>query len=197
MKSIQLTYSIILTVLLAQACRSPNKIMDKPESAIKNTEFHREPATLIPEVYANLNSRGVDRRSDAGYTDSIGFGAGLLVNSAISPQWNGHKFFYYYVDLDVSSERQGPSYPGDTNWVLSTYPGMYVRTYTPFWMKLHYGAGLNLRLTETRYDKWGVYGRMGLELYGFHASVIFIGHPGQSNWETEYRGGWMYAPINK
>lgn len=197
MKTLQRTAFAIIMLSLVQECRSPNKIMDKPERAIKNTEFHREPATFIPEVYANLNSRGVDRRRDAGYTESIGFGAGLYINSALSPQWNGHKFFYYYMDIDASPERTGGAYPGDTKWVLSTYPGMYFRTYTPIWLKLHYGGGLNLRLTETKYDKWGVYGRMGVELYGFNASVIFIGHPGQSNWETEYRGGWMYAPINK
>ncbi|MFO1525611.1 MAG: hypothetical protein U1F16_06525, partial [Turneriella sp.] len=66
---------------------------------------------------------------------------------------------------------------------------------TPLYLKMHFGFGMNLRYNQQYYDRWGVYGMMGLELWGLTSSVVFIGHPGQQNWETEYRAGYMWAPV--
>lgn len=185
----------LLVVFIATGCRSSNEVVKRPDIG-GPTEFHREPVFLIPELYMSFNDRGVDRSEDVDWHDTIGFGAGLYINQPMSSQWMGHKFMYYYVDFEASSELIGPGYPGEKNWVFSTYPGVMFRSYLPLLFKVHYGLGLNIRAGSTPYGHTGVYGKMGLEFYGLTASTIFIGHPGQSAWETEYRVGWMYAPIN-
>ncbi|MCB1199391.1 MAG: hypothetical protein KDK41_02000 [Leptospiraceae bacterium] len=191
--SIFLLTAVILAFVLQ--CRSPGKVVERPSFG-KTTEFHREPAKFIPYFYVNNVNRGIDRPGDVGFFSKMGGGAGLLINQPLSWQWIGHKFLYYYMDVDFSPEYAGGVYPGDKAWSVSSYPGLLMRTYTPFWMKLHYGAGLNIRLANTQYDRWGIYAKMGVEFYNITSSVVFIGHPGQSNWEREFRFGYLYAPID-
>lgn len=189
---------IILSSLIGFAftnCRSPGRVVERPRHG-KTTEFHREPAKYLPYIYMNHGSRGVDRNKDVSYFSRAGMGLGLWINQPLGWEWVGHKFLYYYVDLDLSPERAGGVYPGKKTYTLSTYPGIMLRTYTPFFLKMHYGGGVNLRLYNTSYDRWGIYGKMGLEFFGLTASVIAIGHPGQSNWEREVRFGYIYAPID-
>lgn len=177
-------------------CRSRGPVIKTPRENLPTTEFHHEPAKFIPWIFGNKSSRGLDRQSDASFLNQVGGGLGLLVNSQIDSQWNGHKFFYYYIDFDASPQYvPGGAYPGTKQWTFSSYPGILFRTYTPFYFKMHFGAGVNLRYNQQFYDRWGVYGQMGVELWGLTSSVIFIGHPGQLNWETEYRAGYMWAPV--
>lgn len=195
MQLLRKMYWLLLIQVIFLFCRTPGKVVEYPKHG-GPTEFHREPAKLIPMGYLNINNRGVDERSHIPWYRSLGFGLGLFIHQDMSWIWRGHKFLYYYFDLDYSQEvKPGGVYPYEKNGVLSTYPGLYIRTYLPWIFKIHYGAGLNLRLTNTPYDRWGLYGQAGLELYGFTISTIVIGHPGQSNWEKEYRMGYMYAPI--
>ena len=63
-------------------------------------------------------------------------------------------------------------------------------------LKAHYGLGIDLRLTETKFDRWGMYGVFGLELFGLTFSTKIIGHPGQPNFEQEYRYGFMAYPVD-
>lgn len=182
--------------LLAANCRSRGPLVQNPREGTPATEFHHEAAKWIPWFYANKSSRGLDRMDDASFFNQVGGGLGILMNSALDTQWSGHKFFYYYLDLDFSPQyNPGKTYPGDKQWILSSYPGVMFRTYTPFFMKMHLGMGANLRFGQHYYDRWGIYGMMGLELWGLTSSVIFIGHPGQANWETEYRAGYMWTPV--
>jgi len=177
-------------------CRSRGPIAANPRENLPSTEFHHEPAKVIPWFYGNKSSRCLDRQSDVSFFEQAGLGAGLLVNSKLDPQWNGHKFFYYYIDFDISPQyNPGATYPGTKQWIFSSYPGIMFRTYTPLYLKMHFGFGMNLRYNQQYYDRWGVYGMMGLELWGLTSSVVFIGHPGQQNWETEYRAGYMWAPV--
>lgn len=193
---IKISFLLFLFVAAAAVsqCRSPNKKIKDPVAG-RPTEFHREPAKLIPIGYFSINDRGVDNREDVSYFSSMGFGLGLFINQPTSKQWLGHKFLYYYIDIEGSPEHYGDPYPGEKNWVFATSPGVYMRTYLPLWVKLHYGVGLNMRF-GSNYDRWGMYGQMGVEWYGFTASTVVIGYPGQPNWDTEYRFGYMYAPIN-
>lgn len=187
---------VVVTSLLSTNCRSRGPEIKAPRDNLPATEFHHEPAKLIPWFYINKSSRGLDRQADAPSSDQVGGGAGLLINSRLDSQWDGHKFFYYYLDFDVSPQfNPGKTYPGDKQWIYSSYPGIMFRTYTPFYLKMHFGFGMNLRYNQQYYDRWGVYGMMGAELWGFTSTVVFIGHPGQMNWETEYRVGYMWAPV--
>lgn len=196
MKRMQQILFFSLVLLLVANCRSRGPQIKAPRENSPTTEFHHEPAKVIPWFFGNKSSRGLDRQSDAGFFDQVGGGAGLLVNSKLDRQWNGHEFFYYYIDFDISPQfNPGAKYPGDKQWIYSSYPGVMFRTYTPLYLKMHIGLGANLRYNQTYFDRWGVYGMMGLELWGFTSSVIFIGHPGQLNWETEYRAGYMWAPV--
>lgn len=191
-------YYIILVIVTAFAvhCRSRGGQIKAPRENLRTTEFHHEPAKIIPWFYGNKSTRGLDRQGDASLFNQFGGGVGLLVNSKIDEQWNGHKFFYYYMDFDVSPQHNpGKTYPGDKQWIFSSYPGIMFRTYTPLYLKMHLGLGVNLRYNQTYYDRWGVYGMMGAEFFGITGTVIFIGHPGQQNWETEYRAGYMWAPV--
>ncbi|HMV36833.1 MAG TPA: hypothetical protein PKM44_13320 [Turneriella sp.] len=182
--------------LLAANCRSRGPQIKAPRENLPATEFHHEPAKVIPWFYGNKSSRGLDRQADAAFFDQVGGGVGLLVNSRLDSQWDGHKFFYYYLDFDFSPQfNPGKTYPGDKQWIFSSYPGIMFRTYTPFYLKMHFGFGMNVRYNQQHYDRWGVYGMMGAELWGFTSTVVFIGHPGQLNWETEYRAGYMWAPV--
>ncbi|MBV6492730.1 MAG: hypothetical protein LDLANPLL_00727 [Turneriella sp.] len=194
----KLYYYILLlcVIVFAAHCRSSGPTIKQPRSGMPATEFNREPAKLIPWLYANKSSRGVDRQSDVGFFNQVGGGIGLLYNSKLDDQWDGHKFFYYYLDVDFSPQYiPVGAYPGTKEWTISSYPGVLFRTYTPLYFKMHFGMGLNLRYNQLYYDRWGVYGLMGLELFGLTSTVIFIGHPGQVNWETEYRLGYMWAPV--
>lgn len=185
-----------LSALLAAHCRSRGPLIKTPRDDMPATEFHHKPAKVIPWFYGNKSSRGLDRQADAPFFDQVGGGVGLLVNSRLDSQWDGHRFFYYYLDFDVSPQfNPGKTYPGDKQWIFSGYPGIMFRTYTPFYLKMHFGFGMNLRYNQQYYDRWGVYGMMGAELWGFTSTVVFIGHPGQLNWETEYRAGYMWAPV--
>ncbi len=187
---------IAALTLLAVNCRSRGPQIKAPRENLPATEFHHEPAKVIPWFYGNKSSRGLDRQADAAFFDQVGGGVGLLVNSRLDSQWDGHKFFYYYLDFDISPQfNPGKTYPGDKQWIFSSYPGIMFRTYTPFYLKMHFGFGMNLRYNQQYYDRWGVYGMMGAELWGFTSTVVFIGHPGQLNWETEYRAGYMWAPV--
>lgn len=186
---------LILLALLSGFCRSPERVIDQPVKG-RPTEFHREPAKYIPIAYLNFNNRGVDRRRDVSLASSMGGGLGMFIHQPMSWMWTGHKFLYYYVDIDFSPERYGGVYPYDKHWVVSTYPGVYIRTYMPAFFKVHYGGGVNLRLSNTIFDRWGMYGQVGLEFYGLTSSILFIGHPGQGNWEQEYRVGYLHAPIS-
>lgn len=187
---------VAVLALLTANCRSRGPQITPPRGNTPATEFHHEPAKLIPWVYANKSTRGLDRHSDAPFADQVGAGLGLLVNSRLDSQWDGHRFFYYYLDFDVSPQFvPGKTYPGDKQWIFSSYPGILFRTYTPLYLKMHFGFGMNLRYNQQYYDRWGVYGMMGAELWGITSTVIFIGHPGQANWETEYRAGYMWAPV--
>ena len=190
------TLAALITILNFQACRSRGEPIATTRENTPRTEFHHKPARWIPWFYTNKSTRGLDRASDANFMSQVGGGFGLLLNSSIDPQWNGHKFFYYYIDFDISPQRipEG-AYPGSKQWTYSSYPGIMFRTYTPFFLKLHYGLGVNLRYNQQVYDRWGLYGQMGLELWGITTTAIFIGHPGQANWETEYRLGYMWAPV--
>jgi len=192
---------LILIILFAAAalvanCRSSGPVIQQPREDTRTTEFHREPAKVIPWVFFNKNSRGLDRQADAPFLNQVGGGAGVLINSGLDKQWNGHKFFYYFLDFDISHQyNPGKTYPGDQQWIFSSYPGILFRTYLPFYLKMHFGFGANLRFNQSYYDKWGVYGQIGAELFGLTATTIFIGHPGQLNWETEYRVGYMWTPV--
>lgn len=187
---------LLLVVVAANNCRSRGPQIKAPRENLPTTEFHHEPPKLIPWVFANKSSRGIDRQGDVSFLNQVGGGLGLLVNSQIDAQWNGHKFFYYYIDFDVSPQYVPTgSYPGTKQWTFSSYPGILFRTYTPFYFKMHFGGGMNLRYNQQYFDRWGVYGQIGVELWGLTSSVIFIGHPGQLNWETEYRAGYMWAPV--
>ncbi|MDW8307202.1 MAG: hypothetical protein RML34_09090 [Leptospiraceae bacterium] len=180
--------------ILVLACRSPQPVVEQPKHG-GPTEFHRQPVKYIPIAYLNFNSRGVDDRDHVPWYRSMGFGLGLFIHQEMSWMWTGHKFLYYYIDIDYSREMSGGVYPYRSRGVLSTYPGLYIRTYLPWLFKIHYGGGMLLRLTHTSYDRWGLYGQVGLEFFGFTWSTLFLAHPGQSNWEREYRIGYMYAPI--
>lgn len=196
MKKAQSVIFLIALIVCTANCRSRGTIIKPPRENLPTTEFHHEPAKLIPWFYGNKSSRGLDRQSDAPFANQVGGGLGLLINSKLDPQWDGHRFFYYYIDFDISPQfNPGKTYPGDRQWIFSSYPGVLFRTYTPLYFKMHFGFGLNLRYNQQFYDRWGLYGMMGLELYGLTSSVIFIGHPGQANWETEYRLGYMWAPV--
>lgn len=187
---------LIFSCLVMVHCRSRGPQIKAPRENLPATEYHNEPAKVIPWFYGNKSSRGLDRQSDVSFFDQAGIGAGVLVNSKLDTQWDGHKFFYYYMDFDVSPQyNPGTKYPGEKKWTFSSYPGILFRTYTPFYLKMHIGLGMNVRYNQEYYDRWGVYGMMGLELWGLTSSVIFIGHPGQQNWETEYRAGYMWAPV--
>lgn len=191
-----IAFSIVAMAVVGAACRSRGPQVKTPREGMPATEFHHEPAKLIPWFYANKSSRGLDRQADAPFLQQVGGGAGLLINSRLDKQWDGHRFFYYYFDVDASPQYvPGKTYPGDRQWIYSSYPGVMFRTYTPLFFKMHYGFGLNLRFNQRFYDRWGIYGLVGLELYGITSSAIFIGHPGQANWETEYRLGYMWAPV--
>jgi hypothetical protein len=186
----------VIAAFAAINCRSRGPQIKAPRENLRPTEFHTEPARFIPWVFFNKSSRGLDRQADASFFSQVGGGLGLLMNSKLDNQWDGHKFFYYYMDIDISRQHiPVGTYPGDTQWTISSYPGVLFRTYTPFYLKMHIGLGMNLRYNQQYYDRWGVYGQMGLELWGLTSSVIFIGHPGQANWETEYRAGYMWAPT--
>lgn len=181
-------------------CRSPGKLKKRPKLG-KKTEFHHEPPLLIPQIFMSHNTRGLDygqgfSQGTVSRFDTIGGGLGLFVNTSMGDQWVGHKLFYYYIDLDIAPEHGGRDYPGDKRWIFSTYPGVYMRSYLPFWLKIHWGLGLNFRMGATDYDRWGIYTQIGLELFNFTASTIFVGHPGQSNIETEYRFGYVWAPFH-
>lgn len=191
------TYTLLLFALAFVAnCRSRGPQIKAPRENLPATEFHHEPAKVIPWFYANKSSRGLDRQSDASFFNQVGGGMGVLVNSRLDSQWDGHRFFYYYLDFDISPQyNPGKTYPGDKQWIFSSYPGVMFRTYTPFYFKMHFGFGMNLRYNQQYYDRWGVYGMMGAEIWGITSSIIFIGHPGQANWETEYRAGYMWAPV--
>lgn len=188
---------VAVSMLMLANCRSRGPQIKAPREQTGATEFHHEPAKFIPWIYANRSWRGLDGQGDVSILNQLGGGVGALINSGIDAQWNGHKFFYYYMDFDVSPQhvRKSP-YPGTKEWTFSSYPGILFRTYTPFYLKMHFGFGVNLRYNQTYYDRWGVYGQMGFELWGLTTSVLFIGHPGQLNWETEYRAGYMFAPLD-
>jgi len=181
----------------AAACQTRGPQIKAPREQTAATEFHHQPAKIIPWVYANRSWRGLDGQADVSIANQIGGGLGVLINSHIDAQWNGHKFFYYYIDFDASPQYvRKTAYPGTKEWTFSSYPGILFRTYTPFYVKMHFGFGVNLRYNQAYYDRWGVYGQMGFELYGITASALFIGHPGQLNWENEYRIGYMFAPVD-
>lgn len=193
-RSLQILF--IVLILFSAACQSPGKVVEKPVAG-DPTEFHKEPKKFLPIVYASVNDRGVDRRSDVPYYRSTGIGLGVYYNQPLNWQWYGHKFLYYYADLEFQPEKVfDESYPGETNWVLASSPGIRYRTYLPVLFKMYYGGGVDLKFTHTNYDPWGVYLTTGVQLYGLTAGTKFIGHPGQSNWEREYQFGWMYAPVN-
>jgi hypothetical protein len=182
-------YIFLFAALLAAHCRSRGPQIKAPRPQTPATEFHHEPAKIIPWFFANKSSRGLDRQSDATFFNQVGGGVGVLVNSRLDSQWDGHKFFYYYIDFEASPQyNPGATYPGDKQWIYSSYPGVLFRTFTPFYMKMHFGLGVNLRYNQRTYDRWGVYGQIGAELWGLTSTVIFIGHPGQLNW-------YMWAPV--
>lgn len=196
MKSRSIYIFLFCLIPLLAYCRSRGPMVKQPRPGTAATEFHHEPAKVIPWFYANKSSRGLDRQSDASFFNQIGGGAGILINSKLDEQWIGHKFFYYYMDFDISPQyNPGKVYPGDKQWIFSSYPGILFRTYTPLYFKMHFGFGVNLRYNQQYYDRWGVYGSIGAELWGITSTVVFIGHPGQLNWETEYRAGYMWAPV--
>jgi hypothetical protein len=196
MSRLRIYILLFVAVAFAANCRSRGPQLKTPRENMRSTEFHHEPAKVIPWFYANKSSRGIDRQGDVGFFNQVGGGVGVLVNSKLDEQWIGHKLFYYYIDFDASPQyNPGKTYPGDKQWIYSSYPGILFRTYTPFYLKMHFGLGVNLRYNQTYYDRWGVYGQMGLELWGLTSSVLFIGHPGQQNWETEFRAGYMWAPV--
>lgn len=184
-------------LMLASACRGQRPVVKKPAHG-KVTEFHREPSKFIVQLMADYNYRGINRQGDRALVDGLGGGVGLFIHQPMRWQWIGHKSLYYYVDVTGSPEFAGNPYPGQKRYIVSTYPGIYMRSYLPFFFKVFYGTGINLRLGRTNYDQWGIYGRAGVELCGFTTSFLAIGHPGQPNWETEYRFGYMmYKPLSK
>ncbi|HRP68083.1 MAG TPA: hypothetical protein PLY93_00930 [Turneriella sp.] len=196
MKILRFYILLFLAASFTANCRSSGSTIKEPRAGMPTTEFHRKPAKWIPWFYANKSSRGIDRAGDVSFFNQVGAGLGVLVNSKLDDQWDGHKFFYYYLDLDFSPQYTpvGP-YPGTKEWTISSYPGVLFRTYLPFYLKMHFGFGVNLRYNQLFYDRWGLYGSMGVELFGLTSTVVFIGHPGQPNWETEYRMGYMWVPV--
>ena len=185
---------VLLFVLVVFACQSGPRLVKQPKLG-KATEFHREQNKIMPYFFGTYNTRGQDHNRMS-LQNSVGGGLGLFINSKMSDQWLGHKSFYYYIDFETSPEYWGQPSSGNKQWVFSTYPGFYMRTYVPLKLKMFMGVGINLRMGAINYDRWGPYINWGVELFGISASTIFIAHPGQANIETEYRVGYMYYPLN-
>ena len=194
---------ILLLVLVVFACQS-RRLVKQPKLG-KVTEFHREQNKVMPYLFATYNTRGQDHNR-ASLQNSVGGGLGLFIRSKMSDQWLGHKSFYYYIDFEASPEHWGQPSSGNRQWVFSTYPGFYMRTYLPLKLKMFMGVGINLRMGAINhnnlrmgaihYDRWGPYIHWGAELFGISASTIFIVHPGQANIEMEYRAGYMFYPLD-
>lgn len=188
---------ILLLAFVVFACQS-RRLVKQPKLG-KATEFHREQNKIMPYFFGTYNTRGQENNR-VSLQNSVGGGLGLFIRSKMSDQWLGHKSFYYYIDFEASPEYWGqPSSGniiGNKQWVFSTYPGFYIRTYLPLKLKMFMGVGINLRMGAINYDRWGPYIHWGVELFGISASTIFIAHPGQANIETEYRVGYMYYPLN-
>ncbi|RME89733.1 MAG: hypothetical protein D6767_07950 [Candidatus Hydrogenedentota bacterium] len=193
----KVTYILLALILIGIACKGKEPIIKRPPHG-KATEFHRKPAKIIVHPFADYNYRGINRSADRKFYNGIGAGLGFYFHFPMRWQWVGHKRLYYYADVTVSPEYSGNPYPGEKSYIASTYPGIYIRSYLPFFFKVFYGGGVVVRLGSTPYDQWGIYGRAGLELCGLTSSFLVIGHPGQSNWEGEARLGFMaYKPVLK
>ena len=177
-------------------CGSRGPLVKEPAYG-QPTEFHHKPKKTIPYLYVSSNQRGAEKRSQINQLDTLGFGVGGFFNEPMNAVWYGHKFMYFYFDLEVAPENQLKT---DGTWeksyLLGTSPGIYWRSYLPVFLKAHYGLGIDLRLTETKFDRWGMYGVFGLELFGLTFSTKIIGHPGQPNFEQEYRYGFMAYPVD-
>lgn len=190
-------FSLFLIAFANLNCKGQEPVIKSPGHG-HVTEFHRAPKPWMAQIYMNYGYRGINRESERSFLNSIGGGLGVFIHMPMSPQWIGHKSLYYYMDFDVSPEYSGNPYPGSKDYVYSGYPGIYIRQYLPFLFKLYYGGGVALRYSQTAYDRWGMYGQIGVELCGLTSSIIVIGHPGQNNWESEYRFGYMlYRPWIK
>ncbi len=195
MRYIKQVILILLLVFLMAQCQSNKNVVKQPVMG-EPTEFHREPAKFIPIVYGNYSNRGLDDPDDVAFVDHLGMGFGTLINVSMGQQWTGHKFLYYYLDMETDTEYYGYPNPGDKNYAMAFNPGIYMRSHLPFWLKVRYGTGLHLRFYNTDYDRWGIYGEFGLELYNITYSVVFTGYPGQGDVDTRYRLGYIFAPIN-
>lgn len=185
---------LTLIAITGQCSSNQEKIKDPPLG--NPTEFHKKPRKYIPIVYGNYSNRGLDNSDDVEFYDHLGMGFGTLINVPMGPQWTGHKFLYYYIDVETDVEYAGYPYPGDKANSIAMNPGIYMRSYMPFWMKVRYGAGIHTRFYNTSYDRWGIYGEFGLEFWNITYSVVFTGYPGQGDVDTKYRLGYIFAPIN-
>ena len=179
---------ILISLVFFSSCARKPIIKSTPRG--NATEFHKEPNKYIPLIFGSYSSRGLDKVSEGRFIDSLGGGIGVFIFSQMSSQWIGHKNLYYYIDIETTPEYFGSPYPGKVYYTGSVNPGIFIRSYLPFLFKIYYGAGINLRGVNVHYDRWGIYGMVGLELCGISGSTTFIGHPGQSNWEQEYRLGF-------
>lgn len=184
----------LFVIILFIQCSSNQKVVKQPKLG-NPTEFHKEPQKYIPIVYGNYSNRGLDDSDDVGFANHLGMGFGTLINVPMGTQWTGHKFLYYYMDIEADVEYAGRPYPGEKAHSISINPGIYMRSYLPFWMKVRYGAGIHSRFYNTQYDKWGIYGEFGLEFWNITYSVVFTGYPGQGDVDTKYRLGYIFAPI--
>lgn len=187
---------LIMLILFCLQCGSRGPLVKEPAYG-QPTEFHHAPEKTITQLYISSNQRGVTKRGKLDFSDTVGFGIGGYFYEPLNAVWFGHKFMYFYIDLEVAPENQikldGTQ---SKSYLLGTSPGIFWRSYLPLFLKTHYGGGVDLRVTDTKFDRWGMYGLFGLEFYGFTFSTKILAHPGQPNIEQEYRYGFMAYPVD-
>lgn len=160
------------------------------------TEFDYKPKKYVPMLFGSANFRGRDYMTATEAYKTLGLGGALLYNMNLDKYWRGHKFLYWYMDVEFQQEWNTARVDEEFRPILSLNPGILVRSYLPF-IKIFYGTGLNFRIGNSDFEPWGIYGQLGLEVYRFFlaAKVIFI--PGEAITHNELRLGYIFTPSKK
>ncbi len=170
----------------------------KPLYAISTvkSEFDYQPKKWNPMFFGSSQYRGQDNMAAGESLNTLGFGAAILYNVPTDKIWRGHKFFYYYMDIEVQQEWNAARVDEELKPIIAVNPGILVRSYIPF-MKVFYGGGLNFRFGGSDYEPWAIYGQFGVEIYRFFISTRLMGTPGQSGLYNELRFGYLFSPTKK